>query len=665
MPVREIRTRISLDGEKEFKTALADAQRAMRVMGSELKAASAEFEATGNREQLLTTRSKVLRQEIAQQEEIIRSLGLAVSDSAGKYRENSAVTDGYRIKLNNAQAALSRMKKELEDTDREAEELGRDSRRVGIQIKDGIGDAADETKSKLEQMYDAIARDVGNIRGTVTISAVMDIADAVSGVLGTISGIADSTREERRSQAILGFNARQAGLDDERVQKLRAEMAALTGDTDTALEAISNLIATGWDIQNIEFAARAMMGAEFKFPETIQAENLGESIQETVQSGEATGQIVELVDRLLGNTEEFESAIEEAGTAMGRANVILGYLSNSQLETSYNEFISDPETKGVIDALRAEQAVNDQMTELGGHVDELFLTDVKNAAAKALDVINTAVDEGIGAGAAQADRTFFGGWFSRTLGDAQQAADAAAEEIQSVLDAAANTWDAFIQGDFAEAAEASGLAGLWDSLFHPYDTDAERAADEALTPIRNEITELQQQAADVQNEIANMYALGIPENVPALEEQLAGIEAQIADKEAELEATGKKMGVQTMQGMTDGIAQTSGYVVGQAAQTGEQVGIGVGNGIAQTTPYVASMAAEMSDAVLAEVNRMRAGIGGVSEALQSASRMTGEATGSSRGGTVNVNLNVSGRTLAQASVPYINDELGRMAQRNA
>lgn len=665
MPVREIRTRISLDGEKEFKAALNDAQRAMRVMGSELKAASAEFEATGNREQLLTTRSKVLRQEIAQQEEIIRSLGLAVSDSAGKYRENSAVTDGYRIKLNNAQAALSRMKKELEDTDREAEELGRDSRHVGIQIEDGIGDAADETKSKLEQMYDAIARDVGNIRGTVTISAVMDIADAVSGALGTISGIADSTREERRSQAILGFNARQAGLDDERVQALRAEMAALTGDTDTALEAISNLIATGWDIQNIEFAARAMMGAEFKFPETIQAENLGESIQETVQSGEATGQIVELVGRLGENTEEFKSTVEEAGTAMGRANVILGYLSNSQLEDAYNQFVSDPKIKDVVDATRAEQAVNDQMTELGGHVDELFLTDAKNAAAGVLDALNTALDEGMGAGAAQADRTFFGGWFGRTLGDAQQAADAAAEEIQSVLDAAANAWDAFIQGDFAAAAEASGLAGLWDSLFHPYDTDAERAADEALTTIRNEITELEQQAADVQNEIANMYALGMPQNAAALEEQLAGIEAQIADKEAELEATGKKMGVQTMRGMTDGIAQTSGYVVGQAAQTGEQVGIGVGNGIAQTTPYVASMAAEMSDAVLAEVNRMRAGIGGVSEALQSASRMTGEATGSSRGGTVNVNLNVSGRTLAQASVPYINDELGRMAQRNA
>lgn len=649
MPVREIRTRISLDGEKEFKTTLADAQRAMRVMGSELKAASAEFEATGNREQLLTTRSKVLRQEIAQQEEIIRSLGLAVSDSAGKYKENSAVTDGYRIKLNNAQAALSRMKKELEDTDREAEELGRDSRRVGIQIEDGIGDAADETKSKLEQMYDAIARDVGNIRGTVTISAVMDIADAVSGALGSVAGFVDQYAEERRSQAILGFNARQAGLDDERVQALRAEMAALTGDTDTALEAISNLIATGWDIQNIEFAAKSLMGAEFKWPGTMQAENLAESIQETVQSGEATGQIVELIGRLGETEDDFKTAIEEAGTAMGRANVVLGYLSHDILQQGYKNFTNDPDVKGVVDDARADQELTDELTELSGHVADSIVTPAKRSFADLIGVANTMIDEGVIVGINQ--------WFS-TLGEgAQWAKGKIGTEIK--------TWSEFIKGDFAAAVKESGFSEMFDRLFHPYDTDAERAADEALTPIRNEITELQQQAADVQNEIANMYALGMPQNAAALEEQLAGIEAQIADKEAELEATGKKMGVQTMQGMTDGIAQTSGQVVSQSVQTGAQVGVGMGNGIAQTTPYVASMAAEMSDAVLAEVNRMRVGIGSVSEALQSASRMTGEATGSSRGSTVNVNLNVSGRTLAQASVPYINDELGRMAQRNA
>lgn len=40
---REIRTTLALDGENEYKKALSEAQRGLRVLGSELKLASAEF----------------------------------------------------------------------------------------------------------------------------------------------------------------------------------------------------------------------------------------------------------------------------------------------------------------------------------------------------------------------------------------------------------------------------------------------------------------------------------------------------------------------------------------------------------------------------------------------------------------------------------------------
>ena len=667
MPGRDIRTRLSLDGEKEFKAALNDAQRAMRVMGSELKAASAEFEATGNREQLLTTRSRVLRQEVEQQEAIIKALGQAVTDSASRYGEADRRTDGYRIKLNNAAASLSRMRKELEDTDREAEELGRDSRRVGSQIEDGIGGAADETQGKLEAMFAALSRDVGNIRGSVTISAVTDIADvvggALSGAFGTLSGLADSTREQRRSQAMLSYNAREAGLDPERIEALRIQVEALTGDADSATEGLSDLIAAGLDMQQLEEVTQALLGAWIKFPETVRFESLADSLQEIVQTGQSTGQFDELLGRMGADTEEFAQALENAGTRAGWLNTALAYLRGSDLQGQYEGFVSDEQTQGIVDATKAAAELDAQITELGGHIDDTILTELKTWGAGVLDVINTGFSEGLSAGAAQLDETFFGGWFGRLFGDTQEAADAAAEGMQSILDAAANTWDAFVQGDFAAAAEASGLAGLWDSLFHPYDTDAERAADEAMTPIRNEITVLQQQAADVRNEIANMYALGIPENVPALEEQLAGIEAQIADKEAELEAAGKELGTQTMQGMADGVAQTSGQAEGQAAQAGEGIGVSLGNGIAAATPYAVNQMAAMITGINAETDKLR--VPDIPGALASASRAVASATGSNRGGNVNVSVQVDGRTVARASAPYMDAEMGRLAQRNA
>ena len=73
---REIRTTLALDGENEYKKALSEAQRGLRVLGSELKLASTEFETNGDQQAFLTAKSRTLRSEIAQQEEIVRRVFL-------------------------------------------------------------------------------------------------------------------------------------------------------------------------------------------------------------------------------------------------------------------------------------------------------------------------------------------------------------------------------------------------------------------------------------------------------------------------------------------------------------------------------------------------------------------------------------------------------------
>ena len=106
---REIRTTLALDGENEYKKALSEAQRGLRVLGSELKLASAEFETNGDQQAFLTAKSRTLRSEIAQQEEIVKSLEGAVKDAGEKYGETAKATDDYQIRLNGAKAALERM----------------------------------------------------------------------------------------------------------------------------------------------------------------------------------------------------------------------------------------------------------------------------------------------------------------------------------------------------------------------------------------------------------------------------------------------------------------------------------------------------------------------------------------------------------------------------
>lgn len=60
MAVREIKTTLSLDGEKEFNKAINEAGRGMRVMASEMKAAAADFDVTGDEMEYLGRKSKSL-----------------------------------------------------------------------------------------------------------------------------------------------------------------------------------------------------------------------------------------------------------------------------------------------------------------------------------------------------------------------------------------------------------------------------------------------------------------------------------------------------------------------------------------------------------------------------------------------------------------------------
>ncbi|MBQ8617641.1 MAG: hypothetical protein IJ418_09015, partial [Clostridia bacterium] len=134
MAVREIKTTLAIDGEKAFNKAITEAGRNMRVMASEIKAAAADFDLTGDEMDFLSRKSKSLNSQIDQQEKIIKALEGAVADAAKTYGEASSQADGYRIKLNNAQASMAKLKKELEDSTREMTELGRDAGRVGRQL---------------------------------------------------------------------------------------------------------------------------------------------------------------------------------------------------------------------------------------------------------------------------------------------------------------------------------------------------------------------------------------------------------------------------------------------------------------------------------------------------------------------------------------------------
>ena len=369
MAVREIKTTLSLDGEKEFNRAISEAGRGMRVMASEMKAAAADFDVTGDEMEYLGRKSKSLNGQIEQQEKIIRALEGAVADSAQTYGEASAKTDGYRIKLNNAYAALSRLKKEHEQTDKRMEELGRDSERTGRRLEQGIGEAADDVSRKFDGMVNKLDSDLGSIKAMTSISAVVDVAGtiggAVKGAYDAVTGLVEETSEYNRTMAFLKTNADQAGISFQTVKKMAVDVSGITGDMDATIEGLSNLLASGFEADELSIAVERLSGAIIQIPDTLKFESLADGLQETIATRNAVGQYAEYLERMGLDLETVNKALANAGKEGQEAveSVALSFLSGHGAEEALEKYRA--ENEALVKYFEAQAKLTDAQARLG------------------------------------------------------------------------------------------------------------------------------------------------------------------------------------------------------------------------------------------------------------------------------------------------------------
>lgn len=386
---REIRTTLALDGENEYKKALSEAQRGLRVLGSELKLASAEFETNGDKQAFLTAKSQTLRSEIAQQEEIVKSLEGAVKDAGEKYGETAKATDDYQIKLNSAKATLEKMRRELDATDREAQDLGRDSVRVGRQLEDGIGDGADQAKESLESMAAQMKQSLEEIKSSSFVTAAGSAWNMAQVVYQSASSLVESTRDYRMTVAKFKQTVEDNGFDYEWAQEQANEVAGITGDLESAMAGVKALTETGWNTDEITTAIDNIVGACLKYDGTT-FDGLAQSIQETISKGEATGQFAKVIESMGYDVNEFNEAMKNAETPTGKLQVALAYLTANGLVETKKSF--EQNNKQLIEAQSASNRLKEAWAGLGEKAG-IVSTPIKNNLAAALEEVNALLGE--------------------------------------------------------------------------------------------------------------------------------------------------------------------------------------------------------------------------------------------------------------------------------
>lgn len=647
MSVREIKTTIAVDGEKKFKAALDDAGRSLRVMGADMKAAAAEFDATGNKQQYVTERSRLLRDEIAQQEKIVDSLVNAVRDSSAKYGDAGKQTDGYRIKLSTATATLIRMKKELSETDREAEELGRDSVRVGRQIESGIGDAAEEASKSLDDMIGKIGDDLSSIRGSATFSVVSKVTQFVSKSISGITDFVDNNAEYRRTISFFEQNALDAHVNLDEANKMLFSVASLTGDLDGASEGMSNLMKSGFSGEWLQRAIDLLGGASIVWQDTLKFENLAESMQESIATGKGTGAFGELIERLGGNLDDFNKAMEGQTTLEGKQETALAWISGKGLLEAKHDY--EERNASLLEQQKANLELTQAWADLAAEFDPLVTGIIQTLT----DIVKAGTDgvKGIKRMLAGDDEFIYGD---------KTKEEATAQTVQATTEAQANPQapSNFLQDFFFKIQEWT-TGGTYKNGVYVGEDGAKEAGREDAAQYAEGAKEALTESMPTLAELMDAYNTGGTEGVKNALSGLTLTEDQIASVKEMFSALGIDSAAIFDTKMQEGM----GAAINNARISGENSATALGNGIAAYASYPISEAWKMAD----EINAAYASIGSGTNAKPTYPGSGGGTSGS--GGTPKgsagtpIVMQVNGREIARAVVGDISSFQGKGAVR--
>lgn len=138
--------KLGIEGEKEFKKSLAEINQTFKVLGSEMKLVSSQFDKNDNSIQALSARNTVLNKEIDAQKQKIETLRQALANASESFGETDRRTQSWQIQLNNAEASLNSMERELDSNNSALEQAKADieGTEKSLERVDGqLDDAAD------------------------------------------------------------------------------------------------------------------------------------------------------------------------------------------------------------------------------------------------------------------------------------------------------------------------------------------------------------------------------------------------------------------------------------------------------------------------------------------------------------------------------------------
>lgn len=415
MAVRQITTRLAIDGEQEYKKQLAAVNRELGNLGAEMKLVDAQFKGQANSSEALRAKHNQLKQSIEQQTVKVESLKDALEEAKQAYTENDARTDSYRRQLLSAETALAKLNSELSENDKLLKEA-EDSADGCAKSIDGFGKSVKDAAGKTDDLDDGlggiggalkglrnedgsfnlggVTSALGNLKGLLVGGAIVTGAKAVK---DAIFEIVESTEEYRESTGKLDVAFEQAGYSAEQAEAIFTRFYEVTGDTEASVTAANNLATLRLSFEDLKVMVDAVTGANILLGDSVPIDSLAESIADTVTLGKVTGNLADVLNRAGSNEDEFNELLASTNSAAERTNIIMSALSTGGMVEASNSFRET--SADIIEMNRSQLELNQAMATLGEMLVPLaaawneFSASVVNAIIAVIETAQRLVDK--------------------------------------------------------------------------------------------------------------------------------------------------------------------------------------------------------------------------------------------------------------------------------
>lgn len=153
-----INTKVKMDGEKEYRAALAQINAGLKNLGAEMRATEQDFTDNADSVEALTQKNDVLERSILTQREKVEKLKEVVAAATETYKEADKRTIDWKTSLIDAETKLKQMQRSLDDNNAALDE----AKNATDNLSGEMDDLGRQTDSTAEKVSDA-ADDLGTM----------------------------------------------------------------------------------------------------------------------------------------------------------------------------------------------------------------------------------------------------------------------------------------------------------------------------------------------------------------------------------------------------------------------------------------------------------------------------------------------------------------------